>query len=134
MKPATSIIGAALALGVAGSAPAQPALTVGAPQVATDSSGAPVLVYGGPDPNAHLVVTQQAFLAQPVIVAKEPAVRDSRGNAVGDGSGAAVKSSSAAPMSDEAIAVYQIDRYLLVPSSSAGASSAPSIVTAPAPR
>jgi len=108
----------------AGSAAAQP-------RMLRDANGAPVLLYGkGAD---AMVVKQEGSATEPVVVVKDPAVRDSGGKAVTAG-GAAVKSVSAAPMTERSIGVYEVDRYLLVPSASTGASSSPSTVIVPAPR
>src|SRR4051812_42185180 len=79
-----------LCLAFAATAAAQPALLVTTPKVIRDADGLPVLIYGDNDPSGPLVVTQETFVASPVVVAKQPAVRDVSGNAVRDGSGAPV--------------------------------------------
>jgi hypothetical protein len=98
-----------------------------------DADGAPVLVYEQGDGSTAMVVTQESFAGEPIVVVKAPAVRDGSGNPVGDGSGGTVKSQSAAPMDEHALAVYQVDRYLLVPSASTGSGTASPIEVVPAP-
>jgi hypothetical protein len=116
MKLTRSIIAGALAAGICSGVMAQPTVSLGEPEIVRDAQGAPMMFYSGGEPAEHFVIAQEVFVSQPVLVMKEPAVRDTSGNPVGDGSGATVKSVSAAPLSEEAIAIYQADRYLLVPS------------------
>src|SRR3954463_6952020 len=71
-----------LCLAFAGSTAAQPTLLVTTPKVIRDADGIPVLVYGDNDPSGPLLVTQERFLATPVLVARQPPVRDISGNAV----------------------------------------------------
>src|SRR4051812_40105543 len=107
MKRSGPFATAALAVAFAGAAAAQ-AGAGAQPHMLRDANGAPVLVYGGSDPRAAVVVTQETFGGEPVIVAREPAVRDGNGQAIGDGSGGTVKSQSAAPMSERAVTAYEV--------------------------
>jgi hypothetical protein len=132
MKHSGLLAGAVLALAFAGGAAAQAGARGAQPHMLRDANGAPVLLYGS-EARGSMVVTQETFAGEPVIVVKEPAVRDGSGHSIGDGSGGTVQSQAAAPMSERAVTAYEVDRYLLVPSASTGAGTAPSMTVVPAP-
>jgi hypothetical protein len=115
MKLVAATLCGLLATGIAGAARADP------PKMLRDAEGKPVLVYGGTAPT---VIAEETWIGEPVVVAKQPAVRDGSGNPVLS-AGGVVTSQAAAPLTGGAMALYEVDRYFLVPSASVGASAPP---------